>query len=168
MTAFLDVQCQRFRPKQHSEPLISHTISTLPFEKIRVDLFYMNNKTYFLVVEMCNSLSKATISYLKDIFCWFGIPKVVVSNNGPQFACSQYNQSAEEFGIEVIFANPQHAQSNGQVELFVQSIKNVMKKLLAQVLVWVSLIIETPIDGGGNVSGPNSLTNMVKRQDRVI
>ena len=66
---------------------------------------------------MTSTTSQATIGILKEIFWCFDIPKVVI---------------AYEFGVEPVFSNPQLAQSNGQVERYMQTVKNIMKKAQAQ------------------------------------
>ena len=130
--------CQSFRRKQHSEPLISHVIPEQPFEKVGVDIFYMNGKAYLILVDYMSKFpevailsattSSEVIAAMKVIFCRFGIPKTVVSDNGPQFSCQEYRDFATEYGFVAVFSSPHYPRSNGQVERYVQTIKNIMKK----------------------------------------
>ena len=86
--------CQEHRNILHKEPLISHEIKEKPFYKVGVDLFQINNDHYLILVDYyskypeiikLNKLdSNTTIQAVKQIFSRHGIPKLVVSDNGPQ------------------------------------------------------------------------------------
>ena len=134
--------CQQFRNAQHNEPMISHKIPNTPYDKLGVDLFEINNKHFILVIdyyskfpeitELNQTSSKHIIKALKEIFCRHGIPSTVVSDNGPQFASTEYRQFAKEFDFDPIFTNPYHPQSNGQAERYVQTIKTMIKKAILE------------------------------------
>lgn len=84
------IENQRYQQK---EPLISHEAPTDPWYKVGMDLFSYKNKDYLVVVdyysnypEVCtlsNTHSSTIISHTKSIFARHGIPKVIVSDNGP-------------------------------------------------------------------------------------
>ena len=134
--------CQNFRNKQHAEPMICHNIPTTPYQKVGIDLFQIQDRTFLLAVdyfskfpeisEIQNTSSKTTIQTLKEIFCRHGIPVEVVSDNGPQFACHEYRSFANEFGFKPIYSNPLFPQSNGQAERCVQTVKAVIKKSVTE------------------------------------
>ncbi|XP_055543121.1 uncharacterized protein K02A2.6-like [Wyeomyia smithii] len=87
---------------------------------------------YFLVV--VDSFSKfrtsaaATIAILRGIFARLGMPVVIVSDNGLQFASKEIAEYCAANGIEHIFTAPYHPQSNGQAERFVDIFKRAVKK----------------------------------------
>ena len=130
--------CQGTRNRPHTEFLISHDIPGTPFEKIATDLFEFEGQHYIIIVDyyskfieviQINALtSKHIISTLQETFCRFGIPAVVVSDNGPQFASKEYREFANEYGFTPKYTSPQHPQSNGQAERAIQTVKNMMKK----------------------------------------
>ena len=58
----------------------------------------------------------------------YGCPKVIVSDNGPQFTAKDFNDLTTEWGIEHNKSSPYHQQSNGKAESAVKIIKNLMRK----------------------------------------
>ena len=130
--------CQQTRNRPHTEPLISHQITDIPFNKVGVDLFEINNTNFIIIVdyyskypeiaELSTTTTQAVIKRLTETFCRFGIPAEVVSDNGPQFSSAEYKQFAKTFGFKITHSSPQHPQSNGQAERYVQTIKNIIKK----------------------------------------
>ena len=56
----------------------------------------------------------------------------MVSDNGPQFASTEYKQFAKEYDFNPIFTNPYHPRSNGQAERYVQTIKTMIKKAIIE------------------------------------
>uniref|UniRef100_A0A2N9J642 Uncharacterized protein n=1 Tax=Fagus sylvatica TaxID=28930 RepID=A0A2N9J642_FAGSY len=51
------------------------------------------------------------------LICRFGIPRVLVSDNGKQFDNPKFRQFSEELGIHNHYSSPGHPQANGQVEV---------------------------------------------------
>ena len=49
----------------------------------------------------------------KNIVCRFGVPKVLVSNNGRQFDNTLFRDSCAHFGIQNHYSSPAHPQANG-------------------------------------------------------
>lgn len=130
--------CQQFRKLQHAEPLISHEIPDIPFYKVGIDFLQVKEQVFLLIIdyyskfpeiiEMNNTSSEATITELKKVFCRYGIPNTVVSDNGPQFSSREFKEFAAEYGFKCSFSNPMYPQSNGQAERYVQTIKRMIKK----------------------------------------
>ena len=52
----------------------------------------------------------------RNIVCCFGVPRLLVSDNGTQFASQQLGKLCTEVGIKQVFASVEHSQTNGQVE----------------------------------------------------
>ena len=65
---------------------------------------------------------------LKTIFSRHGIPEIVRSDNGPQFASSEFAQFSKLYRFAHITSSPHYPQSNGEVERMVQTIKGMLKK----------------------------------------
>ena len=64
------------------------------------------------------------------MFCRHGIPKTVISDNGPQFKSVEYKMFAKEYGFTPVYTNPLYPQSNGRTEMFVQTITKLVKKAM--------------------------------------
>lgn len=129
--------CIRTR-HQNAEPLIPSTPPSRPWEKVATDLFDFKSKHYLLVtdyysrypeIEQTSSLtSSKIIESLKSVFSRHGIPDVVVSDNGPQYRSAEFKSFALEYGFNHITSSPRYAQSNGEAERMVQTIKNLMDR----------------------------------------
>jgi transposase InsO family protein len=53
----------------------------------------------------------------KIIICRFGIPRVIISNNGKQFDNDQFRGFCSELGIKNHYSSSGYPQANGQVEV---------------------------------------------------
>ena len=76
---------------------------------------------------MGSTTSSKTISVLRDVFARFGLPRQIVSDNGPQFTSSEFNEFLTSNGVKHITTSPYHPSSNGAAERFVQTIKQAIR-----------------------------------------
>ena len=86
---------------------------------------------YSRYVEVANlSLTKSAdiTAHLKSMFAHHGIPEVLVSDNGPQFAARGFTTFAANYGFQHVTSSPKFPQSNGESERAVQTVKNLLKK----------------------------------------
>lgn len=130
--------CLTYRKQNSKEPLINHEIPEVPWNKVGADIFHFRNKSFIIIVdyfskfvemEELNSLkSKEVIEKLKRIFVRHGIPQTVMTDNGPEFSSTDFRNFSYEWNFIHRTSSPGYAQSNGQVERTIQTIKNLMKK----------------------------------------
>ena len=73
------------------------------------------------VIEMRTTSATQTIQELRQIFAAYGLPRQMVSDNGPQFCSEEFRRFAKENGIKHISCSPYHPSSNGAVERIVQT-----------------------------------------------
>jgi len=61
------------------------------------------------------------------VFATFGIPDIVIADNMPysSYECKRF---AKEYDFEFKTSSPRYPRSNGLVERFVQTAKNILKK----------------------------------------
>ena len=64
------------------------------------------------------------------IICRFGIPKVLVSDNGKQFDNNSFRDFCSQLGISNHYSSPAHPQANGQVEVTNRSLLKIIKTQL--------------------------------------
>ena len=131
------VTCAKVRPEP-KEPLISSAFPQRPWEKIAMDLFSYKSSTFLIVVDYysrwleCKKLeeqsSTSVITILKRIFTTHGIPEIVISDNGPQFAAKEFQTFSREYNFTHITSSPRYPQANGEAERAVQTMKRIMKK----------------------------------------
>ena len=60
--------------------------------------------------------------------CRFGIPKSIVSNNGPQFDSQVYRNFCHKLKIKILYSTPRYPQSNGLVEASNKTLLTALKK----------------------------------------
>ncbi|XP_062605902.1 uncharacterized protein K02A2.6-like [Saccostrea cucullata] len=128
-------ETQNSNPK---EPLVLVDLPDRPWAKVSTDLFMLNSKHYILTVDYYSKWPKVmkltepsatyVIAALKSQFAKYGIPDEVISDNGPQYSCNEFKQFAQDYGFTHITSSPYFAQSNGQVERMVQTVKRLLKK----------------------------------------
>ena len=99
-----------------------------------MDLFTIAKRDYLVTVDYFSSFweidllpttsRRAVITKLKGHFVRYGIPKQLVSDNGPQFSAVEFKEFAAENGIEHRTSSPGHPKSNGKAESAVKAVKN--------------------------------------------
>ena len=128
--------CTKERP-QNAEPLVPSELPELPFQRVGTDLFEWEKRTYLLVVDYysryieiapLNRTAVDVIMHMKSIFARHGIPEVVMSDNGPQYACEAFEEFAREYHFRHITSSPKYPQSNGEAERAVKTVKSLLKK----------------------------------------
>lgn len=130
--------CESTQRNNTKEPLIIKEIPSFPFEIVATDLFTFKSREFLLIVDsysgffdfkvLQNTTSKEIIEHLKTWFATHGIPAKLESDNGPQYASSEFRKFAAEWGIRHVTSSPKYPRSNGLAERFVQTAKNMLKK----------------------------------------
>lgn len=130
--------CLESRPSQQPEPLKSHEIPPLPWAKVGTDLMYKNGRNYIITIDyyskwpevtLLNAMtSNAVINALKSQFARYGVPSVLVSDNGPCYSSEKFKQFAQEWYFQHITSSPGYPKSNGQSEKTVQTVKAMLEK----------------------------------------
>jgi ribonuclease HI len=82
------------------------------------------------------------IKFVKGIFCRYGLPHRIITNNGSQFISADFQDYCIGLGVKICFASVSHPQSNGQVErangIVLQGIKTrVYDRLMSHDKKWV-------------------------------
>ena len=67
---------------------------------------------------------------VKNIICRYGIPRVLVSDNGKQFDNRAFRNFCSELGIQNHYSLPAHPQANGQVEVTNRTLLKIIKTRL--------------------------------------
>jgi transposase InsO family protein len=83
---------------------------------------------WFEIDVLSNMLSTTVITNLKAQMTRYGIPDIIVSENGPQFCSKQLQAPQRTWHFEHITSSPGYPQSNGGAERAVQIAKSLMKK----------------------------------------
>ena len=68
-----------------------------------------------------------TIELLRDLFARYGLPELVVSDNGSQFTSEEFSVFMQMNGVKHVRSAPYHPSTNGLAERIVQSLKHSLK-----------------------------------------
>lgn len=129
--------CQSLRTNPPSNPLYPWPWPSGPWERIHIDFAgpFMGSMFLIVVDAYCKWLevvSMATIStgktveVLRDLFGRYGLPQVVVSDNG-QFTAREFSDFMQANGISHRRGAPYHPATNGEAEHFVQTFKHALQ-----------------------------------------
>ncbi|KAI4905796.1 hypothetical protein NFI96_024894, partial [Prochilodus magdalenae] len=120
------------------EPLLTSEFPDRPWAKVGADLFQWGDNQYLLVVDyfsrfievakLTSTTSLAVVEHCKSIFARHGIPSEVMTDNGPQFASECFTKFAARWGFTHVTSSPRYAQSNGEAEKAVRTIKGLLQK----------------------------------------
>ena len=83
---------------------------------------------WFEVVPMKSTTASRTVEELRKLFAQHGLPEELVSDNGPQFIASEFEEFMRSNGVKHTKCAPYHPASNGQVERLVQILTTVLHK----------------------------------------
>lgn len=130
--------CQEMKPRNSQEPLKQHSDGDEPWQKIGLDLFEIAGKHYLAVVDYYSNFieidllttmtSARVVTLLKKHFARYGIPRMIISDGGPQFASQEFESFAEDWGVTHVTSSPMHARGNGKAESAVKIMKSLLVK----------------------------------------
>ena len=133
--------CLHFARSNPKEPMIAHEIPDGPFVKVAMDIMSFKGREYLVAVDyyskfpelalLENKTSECVIAHVKSISARHGIPEEIVADNQP-FGSYAFRQFAKSWGIKVTTSSPTYAQSNGQAERAVQTLKSLLAKADAE------------------------------------
>ena len=104
---------------------MSHDIPERAWKKIGCDLLSCHGKDYLITVcyksnfweldRFTDTKSTTVIKKLNAHLARYGIPKQLVSDNGPLFASSEFSTFTKRWGIEHTTTSPSHSKANCKV-----------------------------------------------------
>lgn len=116
--------CAEFQNKLPKLPMKPTETPELPFEQVGSDIFEFEGKHYIIIMdyfskfievgELKDLRSRTTIKVLKSQFSRHGIPAVILTNNGPQYACEEFRDFCQSYGIVHQSSSPHTPHSNGE------------------------------------------------------
>ena len=120
--------------------LSSWPVPERPWARVHVDFAGPHEGQNFMVVVdayskwpeifiMDRTTTTATINQLQKLFAQFGMPELLVSDNGTQFTSAAFSDFCSRNGIKHMRSSAYHPQSNGQAERFVDTFKRALLKL---------------------------------------
>ena len=107
------------------------SLPTAPTQK-KLLLLATNYFSKWIEAEAFSSFKDRDVTQFiwKNIVCRFGIPKSIVSDNGPQFHSRVYRNFCQELKIKNLYSTPRYPQSNGLTEASNKTLITTLKKRL--------------------------------------
>ncbi|GFY13231.1 uncharacterized protein K02A2.6 [Trichonephila clavipes] len=91
--------------------------------------------------------TKKTIECLRDSFARFGLPRVLVSDNGSQFTSYEFQRFMHKNGVRYKTSAPFKPSSNGQAERYVATLKQSLRAMHKyEAMLFLKRDIRTRID----------------------
>ena len=133
--------CMSYRSAQTKEPLQQHEFIARPWSKVSADFCHLDGRTLLVISDYYSNFveiacvtaltSKGIIKELKAVFARYGIPDVLVTDNGPQFASAEFSCFARTWSFDHVTSSPTYPQPNGKAENAVKTVKRLFKKCKA-------------------------------------
>lgn len=130
--------CLSMRDAPGKEPLMQHEVIARPWSKVAVDLCESNGRTLLVIVDYYSNFvevarlgsvtSRSVIHEMAQQFARHGIPDMVMSDNGPQFASAEFAVFAAKWRFEHVTSSPRYPTSNGKAENAVKTVKRLFAK----------------------------------------
>ena len=131
--------CQSMRSAPPTAQIHPWIFPTRPWSRVHVDFAGpVGGNTYLVIVDayskfpevvkMKNTTGNTTVTVLRDIFSRYGLPEILVSDNGPQFTSKEFEQFCTKNGIKHRTSAAYKPSTNGQAERVVQILKQAIKQ----------------------------------------
>ena len=130
--------CLAYRNAPQRETLVQHEITARPWAKVGADLCDFRGRTLlvvcdyfsgFIEVERLQTTTTVAVSKaLKALFARYGVPDILVTDNGPQFSSAEFVGFAKRWGFQHTTSSPHYPQSNGRAENAVKTVKRLLTK----------------------------------------
>ena len=158
--------CHENLKRDTKDPVLAREIPLVPWTLLEMDLFILEDHTFLLVVDvtshfpvvriLSNETSRVVINTLKGVYRDFGLPKRVLSDNGPCFKLQEFTNFHAKLSIKVEKLSPYNHRSVDNVECMVQSSK-----------LWSKMQYSYATDIPGVNKSPNELLNGRKYQTNL-
>jgi transposase InsO family protein len=132
--------CQQVQKAAPAVPLHPWPVTERNWQRIHMDFAKKDGHVFFIIIDsyskwvevfiMGSTTAEKTIAKLRTLFSSYGMPEVVVSDNGPPYQSEELKTFFRNNGIKFLNIPPGHAQSNGAAERAVQVLKTSLLKQL--------------------------------------
>lgn len=113
-----------------------------PLEILHIDLYSINNNQILTVIDKCSKFacgyalscrnSITVLKAFKNFISSFGIPKMVVCDQGSEFVANIFKDFCRQFQIELHFTSFQQTSSNSPVERLHSTLTEIYRLILSK------------------------------------
>ncbi|KFD69448.1 hypothetical protein M514_07920 [Trichuris suis] len=133
--------CQSVRhlpPREPIHPWLDEVVD--PWSRLHIDFAGPFRGRYLFVAidsaskspeakVVSNISTSAAIRCLREIFATHGLPRILVSDNGPAFVSAPFRAFLRRCGVKHLYTPSYHLNSNGQAKRTIQTLKQALRKL---------------------------------------
>ena len=131
-------QCRHRLPSHAREPMWREDDKpTRVFESVSADYFHAGGHTYLVYVDRLSGWPYVTVCprtasadhltrQLRMLFAQTGVPSVLRSDGGPQFASSTLRRFLQRWDVRHEMSSPHYPRSNGHAEACVKTVKKLV------------------------------------------
>ena len=131
--------CTWFQSQNAAAPLTPTPTPSRPWQICATDIFMLEGVDHLVVGDFYSKMifiecippsqsnANKVVLLLKEIFSEHGIPKVLHSDNGPQYASAQFANFCISWGITHKISSLHYPQSNGFAEACIKSVKHTLQ-----------------------------------------
>ena len=147
------IGCQRASRKDRAKaPLQPLQVESEPFSKVAFDLvgpLPRSTSGFRYVLTMMDLYSKfpaaiplkrvdndSVIEAMLEVFASYGLPKVLLTDQGSVFTSKLTKAMCKQFGIDKIRTSPYHPQSDGALERWHACLKGMLKRSQCNLKLW--------------------------------
>lgn len=130
--------CWEHKKSNSREPMIIQEQPQRPWEKLGIDLFKWNNHMFVAVgdyfskfvdfAKISDETSETVIREIKMLLSRYGVPKQIVTDQGPQFTSQAFKNFCNAWDINHTLISPKFPQANGFIERQIQTLKSLLTK----------------------------------------
>ena len=132
--------CTQFQSQNAAVPLTPTPTPSRPWQICATDIFMLEGIDHLVVGDFYSKMifvqclppgqsnANKVVSLLKEMFSEHGIPEVLHSDNGPQYASVQFADFCMSWGISHKTSSLHFLQSNGFAEACVKSAKHALQQ----------------------------------------
>ena len=131
--------CTQFHSQNAAAPLTPTPTPSHPWQMCATDIFTLEGIDHLVVGDFYSKIifvwclppgqsnANKVVLLLKEMFSEHGIPKVLHSDNGPQYMSAQFVNFCIAWGVSHETSSPHYLQSNGFSEACVKSVKHTLQ-----------------------------------------
>jgi len=114
-----------------SMDFVTHLQHTLrKHEPVWVIVDWLTKTTHFLPIDLRISMQKLAQIYIDEIVRLHGVPSRIVSDRDPRFTSRFWQRLQEALGTKLRLSSAYHPQTDGQLEITIQPLENLLKTLV--------------------------------------
>ena len=167
--------CQKYSIVRHGYNPLTTITARMPMDHLQIDLvsgFRISNdgnKYLCTVIDICTRFAflralkdksaRSVADVLIEIIRDFGIPKIIQSDNGTEFANEVMTEMCSLLKIDKRFSAPYHPACNGAVERLNQTVVSILRKMMfGETRRWALFLPIVQLAHNNKVSARNGCT----------